>query len=462
MRLLQHVARRLPHERVVQPLLAAQPEPAAHPGRLLGREHDRLDAAPLGLVHDRLAGPAGAHGRRRHLDALVLLPHGLGPGERLARRLQLLVRDPRVERQRHRDLEHPQRLDHRAALALVLVLLAREPPGGLHDVVVERRAEDGHEDRAELGLDLLPRQRLRRHGDPLEHGLALVHPVRHVEHDAERDPARAHEPRRVVQREHGRERDERERGAQHRGQRQLAAADAHVERHLVRAVAVGLAEAQPDHRQVDDRERERRAERVDGGEQLEVGRQHERHREQRAEPDQHDGRVVARVQPAEQRRDLAVERERVAQPREPEHGRVAGDHEERERRDDDQVAQRLAQPRLLERRRDAEHRRLVPVVVGLEQRRGGDERDPQVRHRRRRPDDEQPLQAAARDRDLAGERRGRVEPGERRDGDREREQEVLERRRARDRRRDRSGPPARTAARAPARRTRAGRRGRRR
>src|SRR4051812_47544266 len=84
----------------------------------------------------RLARPAGAHGRRGDLDALVLLPHRLGAPQRLARALEVLVRDPRVERQRHRDLEHPHRLDDRAALALVGVLLHREPAGRLHDVVV--------------------------------------------------------------------------------------------------------------------------------------------------------------------------------------------------------------------------------------------------------------------------------------------------------------------------------------
>ena len=136
----------------MQPALAAEQQAAAHARRLLGGEHDRLDAAALGLVHDRLAGAAGAHDRRGDLDALVLLADRLGALQRRAGALELLVGHARVERQRHRHLEDPQRLDHRAALAVVVVLLGGEPAGGLHDVVVERRAEDRHEDRAVLGL----------------------------------------------------------------------------------------------------------------------------------------------------------------------------------------------------------------------------------------------------------------------------------------------------------------------
>ena len=139
-RLGDHVARGLADERVVEAALAAQQRPAAHAGRLLGGQHDRLDPAALGLAHDPLAGAARAHGRGGDLDALVLLPHRLGALERLAGALEVLVGDARVERQRHRHLEHPHRLDHRAALALVRVLLRRQPAGGLHDVVVERRA----------------------------------------------------------------------------------------------------------------------------------------------------------------------------------------------------------------------------------------------------------------------------------------------------------------------------------
>ena len=50
---------------------------------------------------------------------------------------------------------------------------------------------------------------------------------------------------------------------------------------------------------MDEREGERRAERVDRGQQLEIGGQHERDGKQRAERDQHERGVEARVQAAD-------------------------------------------------------------------------------------------------------------------------------------------------------------------
>src|SRR5829696_8073420 len=97
-RLGDHVAGGLADEGVVEPALAAEERPAAHAGRLLGREHDRLDPPPLGLAHDALPGPPRAHGRRGDLDPLILLPHRLGPRQGLARLPQVLLADPRVER----------------------------------------------------------------------------------------------------------------------------------------------------------------------------------------------------------------------------------------------------------------------------------------------------------------------------------------------------------------------------
>src|SRR3954466_9178621 len=126
-RLVDDVARRLADERVVQPLLAAQPQATAHPRWLLGGEHDRLHAAALGLVDDRLPRPARPHDGGRDLDALVLLPHRLRALERAAGPLELLLGHARVERQGHRHLEDPQRLDHGAALAVVVVLVGGQP-----------------------------------------------------------------------------------------------------------------------------------------------------------------------------------------------------------------------------------------------------------------------------------------------------------------------------------------------
>ena len=126
-------------------------------------------------------------------------PTALARASALRAGLELLLADARVERQRHRDLEHPERLDHRAALAGVLVLLAGEPPRGLHDVVVERGPEHGHEDRAELRLDLAPGERLGGDADPLEDRLALDGPVADIERDAEHQPAGADEAGGVVE-----------------------------------------------------------------------------------------------------------------------------------------------------------------------------------------------------------------------------------------------------------------------
>src|SRR5215210_5856080 len=108
-RLGDHVAGGGADEGVVEPALAAQQRPAAHAGGLLGGEHDRLHAAPLGLADDALPRPPRPHGRRGDLHALVLLAHRLGPPQRLARALEVRLADPRVERQGHRHLEDPHR-----------------------------------------------------------------------------------------------------------------------------------------------------------------------------------------------------------------------------------------------------------------------------------------------------------------------------------------------------------------
>ena len=63
--------------------------------------------------------------------------------------LHALFGHPGVDRQRHRDLEHVQRLEHGAALVLV-GLSGGKPAGGADDVVIESLAEDGHEDAAVL------------------------------------------------------------------------------------------------------------------------------------------------------------------------------------------------------------------------------------------------------------------------------------------------------------------------
>src|ERR1700759_4589484 len=64
---------------------ATEQRPPAHPRRLLGAEHHRLNPPAPRLVDDRLPGPAGPDDRGGDLDALVLLAHQLGPRQCLAR-----------------------------------------------------------------------------------------------------------------------------------------------------------------------------------------------------------------------------------------------------------------------------------------------------------------------------------------------------------------------------------------
>ena len=107
--------------------------------------------------------------------------------------------------------------------------------------------------------------------------------------------------------------------AEHRRQRHPRAADRHRQRHAERARPVALAEAQDDHRQVGERERDHRAEGEHPGQELEVVRQW-RARTRSARPaDRHVRRAAAAVEAAHSARDLPVGGERVGQPRQPEH-----------------------------------------------------------------------------------------------------------------------------------------------
>ena len=165
--------------------------------------------------------------------------------------------------------------------------------------------------------------------------------------------------------------------------------------------------------------------------------QQQRDREQRADPDHHDRRRAARVQVADQRRDLAVDRQRVAEPRQAEHGRVAG-------RD-------AGSPRRRPRAGSAAARgatscsnaSATPTIGASTQSRPGCGRQRRRRRRaraRRRARSaaisrtaDQPLEAPAADRDLAGEARRGVEPAEGHEHEREREQRGPRARRAAER-----------------------------
>ena len=137
-RLLDHVARRLPDEAVRGP---PRPPSARRRGSRVGSSAASTIASTprrRASVDDRLARPC-ARAPSRSPPPRPRTPRR-PPSRARARAWRpstLLVRHARVERQRHRDLDHVERLDHRAALAL-LGLLGREPAGGADDVVVER------------------------------------------------------------------------------------------------------------------------------------------------------------------------------------------------------------------------------------------------------------------------------------------------------------------------------------
>ena len=109
-----------------------------------------IASTPRRLASEMIAAPAE---RPRTIAVATSTPSYSSPTS-LAREhalglLHALVGHARVDRQRHRDLEHVERLEHGAALALVGVL-GGEPARGADDVVVELLPEDGHEDAAVL------------------------------------------------------------------------------------------------------------------------------------------------------------------------------------------------------------------------------------------------------------------------------------------------------------------------
>ena len=125
--LLDHVTGRLPHGAVARPAAAAQQAPAAHrawaPRRPARSPRRRAGAPPR-----RSPGRSCA---RAPIAVATSTPSYSSPtsfarASACLRLDDLLLRHARVERQRHRDLDHVDRLDHRAALAL-LGLLGRQP-----------------------------------------------------------------------------------------------------------------------------------------------------------------------------------------------------------------------------------------------------------------------------------------------------------------------------------------------
>ena len=159
-RLVDDVLRDVPHEVVAA---GRRGRPAARPPRIRDGSSAASTiashAAPLGLLDDRLrrrGGRAPSPSRPRRPRTPPPPPWRARSAARA--RLSCASGSARVDRQRHRHLEDPQRLDRRALPSQASsVLLGGQAPGGLDDVVVERRAEDRHEDRAVLGLGALAR-----------------------------------------------------------------------------------------------------------------------------------------------------------------------------------------------------------------------------------------------------------------------------------------------------------------
>ena len=92
-------------------------------------------------------------------------------------------------------------------------------------------------------------------------------------------------------------------------------ADADVERRAERPLEVGLLEAQRDHRDVRDRERDHRAEGVEVGQQAMLPGRISSAGDDAEEDDRHVRREPLGVHAAEDRRQLAVLAQRVGEAR---------------------------------------------------------------------------------------------------------------------------------------------------
>src|SRR5215218_5741278 len=352
-RLLDHVAGGVSDEAVTGPTVPAENGTAPDPGGLLRREHDRLDAAPSRLRDDRLAGgPAPDHGGG-HLHALVFLADLLGPRKHPLRLLHPLFGDARIDRQRHRDLEDVKRLQHRAVA--LLGLLRRESSGRPNDVVVQRGAQDGHEDAPVFGLNGLLKGR-GRDREPAGERLALPAAIDDVEHDAEGHPDSTDHAGALVQRDHAQPRRDSEQSSDQGRHRDRAPAHRDRERHPERARAAGLPEAQHDHGHVRDPDADHRAESEDAGEEIEIVRNRERERQHRRERDRDIRGSATPMQPANGARDLAVRGQRVGQPGETEHLAVHRDEQHRGSGGADDVAAGVHEPGRVVGGDDAQHR----------------------------------------------------------------------------------------------------------
>ena len=225
----QHVLRRLPDEVVARPAAPAEQRPARI--RVGSSAPRMITSTPRRWASSTIARPAL---RARTVAVATSTPWYSSPTA-LARRSAARARSScasgsrGVDRQRHRDLEDPQGLDRRPLVRVeVLVLLAGQPPRGLHDVVVERAAQDRDQDRPVLALPpvLLAQQRALGHGDAAGQALALGGAVDDVEQHARGHPPDARVARPLVGDDHADPRRQAEDAAEDRGQRQRRAAEA--------------------------------------------------------------------------------------------------------------------------------------------------------------------------------------------------------------------------------------------
>ena len=161
------------------------------------------------------------------------------------------------------------------------------------------------------------------------------------------------------------------------------------QRHAVRPVAVRLAIAQPAHRQMRDRERQHRAERVDPHQEVQILWDHERGGHRSGHDDQHVRRGAVRVQAPEPARDLSIGGQRVRQSRQAQHRRVGRRHQRQRAERGDRVSHHVGQVVRPQVRDDAHHGRVhiaraeFAVTTVHRQRRHRHQRDARVQDEHR-------------------------------------------------------------------------------
>ncbi len=178
-------------------------------------------------------------------------------------------------------------------------------------------------------------------------------------------------------------------------------------RHPRPPLRVRILLAQPDHREVSDREREHRAERVDRRQERRLARKHDQDRDCREDEDRDVGSPELRVDLSQPLGKLAVLAHRVGEPREPDQRGVGGDQQDHGGEDPDVDPEHLRQPDaeadVLD---DPEHR-----VVGEGRAELGRElavRPLGHRHRRQRDDRQQRVEADHREHDQPDAARDRL------------------------------------------------------